>query len=47
MYVNRGQCADYARNFCCCMKIVAAVVTEIVKMLQKHKDPGINQNYLS
>ena len=32
-YVKRWQCADYARHP---MKIVIAMVTEIVKMMQKH-----------
>ena len=33
--------------FCCHIKIVVAMVTVIVKMLQKHMYPEIRKNYSS
>ena len=43
--VNRWQFADYARHFFRChIKIVVAMLTDLVKMLQKHMpDPEITQ----
>ena len=40
-YVNRWQCAVYALPFS--IVVATCIVTEIVKMIQKHKDPDITQ----